>query len=172
LIRFRGNTPILRRGTFASSDEDSGQPWVEWHGVALHQPDWSHDSRSLAMHLHGCPDGAHEHIYLISNAHWEAHEFELPVVPGWRWVRVVDTSLESPDDIAEPGQEPVILNSQSYAAGPRSTVVLMGLECGAALQSRAGPPGQCHLVFNELPYPEHSVLFMFRHVQQRHECRA
>jgi glycogen operon protein len=93
------------------------------------------------MHLHGCPDGSHEHIYLISNAHWEAHEFELPVIPGWQWVRVVDTSFESPDDIAEPGEERTLSDPRSYAAGPRSTVVLMGLECGASLQSRMGPPG-------------------------------
>jgi glycogen operon protein len=145
LIRFRREHAVLRRGTFASSDGDSGQPWVEWHGVALHQPDWSHDSRSLAMHLHGCPDCTQEHIYLISNAHWEAHEFELPVIPGWQWVRVVDTSFESSDDIAEPGEERTLSDPRSYAAGPRSTVVLLGLECGAALQSRVGPPGPSSL---------------------------
>ncbi len=126
LIGFRAEHPILRRETFASSEEDSLQPCVEWHGVALHQPDWSQDSRSLAAHLHGRPNGSQEHIYVISNAHWDAHEFELPVVSGWRWVRVVDTSLESPDDIAEPGREEALPNPRRYAVGPRCTVVLMG----------------------------------------------
>jgi glycogen operon protein len=126
LIRFRRDHLILRRGTFAISDQDLGQPWVEWHGVRLHQPDWSDDSHTLAMHLHGRPDGMQEHIYLISNAHWEAHDFELPVVPGWRWVQVVDTSIESPGDIAEAGAERPLPDPRLYAAGPRSTVVLMG----------------------------------------------
>jgi glycogen operon protein len=126
LIRLRADHPILRRETFGSSDEESLEPSVEWHGVALHQPDWSYESRTLAMHLHGCPNGSHEHIYLISNAHWEAHEFELPVVPGWCWVRVVDTSLAAPDDIAAPGREVELANSRRYAVGARSTVVLLG----------------------------------------------
>jgi isoamylase len=126
LIRFRRDHPILRHGTFTSSGEDIGLPWVEWHGVGLHQPDWSPDSRTLAMHLHGRPDGALEHVYLISNAHWEAHEFELPVISGWRWVRVVDTNFDAPDDIAEPGQERPLSAPRHYMVGPRSTIVLMG----------------------------------------------
>jgi glycogen operon protein len=126
LIRFRADHPVLRRETFGSSDEESLEPSVEWHGVALHQPDWSYESRTLAMHLHGCPNGSHENLYLISNAHWEAHEFELPVVPGWRWVRAVDTSLAAPDDIADPGREVELANPRRYAVGPRSTVVLLG----------------------------------------------
>ena len=130
LVRFRHDHPILRRGTFAGASEDCEQPRVQWHGVALHQPDWSRDSHTLAVHLHGCPDGVHDHVYMISNAHWEAHEFELPVAAGWRWVRVVDTSLESPDDIAEPGQERPLSNSRRYSVGPRSTVVLLGQPLG------------------------------------------
>ena len=78
------------------------------------------------MHLHGRPDGKHEHVYLISNAHWEPHVFELPVVPEWRWVRVVDTSYDSPDDIAEAGSELAVANQRGYGVGPRSTVLLLG----------------------------------------------
>ncbi len=126
LIRFRLDHPILRRGTFTSSGEVQGRPWVEWHGVGLHQPDWSAGSHSLGMHLHGRPDGKHEHVYLISNAHWEPHVFELPVVPEWRWVRVVDTSYDSPDDIAEAGSELALANQRGYGVGPRSTVLLLG----------------------------------------------
>jgi glycogen operon protein len=128
LIHFRREHTILRRATFAPSSEDSTQPCVDWHGVKLYQADWSWESRSLAMHLYTRPGQprAQEHIYLISNAHWEAHEFELPAGVGWQWVRVVDTSLESPDDIAEPGAEQPLADPQRYMAGPRSTVVLLG----------------------------------------------
>jgi glycogen operon protein len=128
LIHFRRQHTILRRATFTPSTGDSTQPCVDWHGVKLYQADWSWESRSLAMHLYTRPGQprSQEHIYLISNAHWAAHEFELPAAAGWQWVRVVDTSLESPDDIAEPGAEQPLADPRRYMAGPRSTVVLLG----------------------------------------------
>ncbi len=125
LIRFRRDHPILRRGTFSPSTQ-SAAPQVEWHGVRLHRPDWSYESRSLAMHLHGQPDGGQDRIYLIGNAHWELHEFELPVVPGWEWIRAIDTSLDPPFDIADPEQPGVTIDSQRYSVNPRSVVVLAG----------------------------------------------
>ncbi len=121
LIRFRRDHPLLRRAMFAA-----GPVEVEWHGVRLHQPDWSYESRSLAMHVFGRPDNAQDHVYLIANAHWEAHEFELPVVPGWEWLRVIDTSFASPADIADPGAETALRNTMRYQVGPRSVVVLAG----------------------------------------------
>ena len=137
LIRFRRDHLILRRGTFSPSTR-SASPQVEWHGVRLHRPDWSYESRSLAMHLHGQPDSRRAHservvradntdrIYLIANAHWELHEFELPVVPGWEWVRAIDTSLDPPFDIADPDQAGITIDSQRYVVNPRSVVVLAG----------------------------------------------
>ncbi len=121
LIRFRRDHPLLRRAMFAA-----GPVQVEWHGVRLHQPDLSHESRSLAMHFFGRPENSQDHIYLIANAHWEAHEFELPVLPGWEWLRVVDTSLASPSDIADPAAETALRNTPRYPVGPRSVVVLAG----------------------------------------------
>ena len=87
LLRLRRDHPLLRRGTF-SPLANGESPQVEWHGVRLHAPDWSYESRSLAMHLSGRPENRQDHIFLIANAHWEAHEFELPVLPGWGWIRV------------------------------------------------------------------------------------
>ena len=81
LIQLRHDHALFRRGTF-SPLADAQAPRVEWHGVRLHEPDWSYESRSLAMHLYGRPENRPDHIYLIANAHWEPHEFELPVVPG------------------------------------------------------------------------------------------
>jgi len=44
---------------------------------------------------------------------------------GSRWKRVVDTGLDSPGDIADPGHE-ATLESASYAVRARSVVVLAG----------------------------------------------
>ena len=130
LIRMRHEHPILRRGTFSARNEPDA-PQIDFHGVKLHAPDWSYESRSLAMHMHGRPDRRMEHLYLIANAHWEAHEFELPVLPGWEWMLRVDTRREAPLDIVEPSKAESMAGLKTYRVGPRSVVVMVGREAGA-----------------------------------------
>jgi glycogen operon protein len=78
-------------------------------------------SRSIALALWG------ERIvlHLILNAYWEGLDFEIPPLEagmaGWR--RIVDTSLESPDDIWSAAEAPLV-GASTYRAGPRSVVVL------------------------------------------------
>ena len=122
LIRFRKAHPSLRRRTFF---EDESRPPVAWHGVKLGKPDWTGDSRTLGMHLLAA--GGDETIYLLVNAHWEPRAFELPrLAPGKSWRRFVDTSLSPGEDAVEPGEEAPVPQGRTYAAGPRSTVVLVG----------------------------------------------
>jgi glycogen operon protein len=123
LVEFRKRHPGLRRRSFLEAGPD-GWPVIWWHGFRLNETDWSAESRCLAMHL---PRSTRDDdIYVILNAHWEPHSFELPVLPGGlRWLRVVDTTLDSPRDIAEPGAEPRVVG-HSYPVGPRSVVVLVG----------------------------------------------
>ena len=119
LIRLRREHPVLRRGSF-SAEPEPGTPRVEWHGVRLREPDWSYESRSLAMHMEGCPDGRQDHVYVIANAHWTPLDFELPVVPGWDWRRTVDTNepaLETPEPLLVPDR---------YRVPERTVVVLVG----------------------------------------------
>ena len=125
MIAFRTRHPLLRRPSF--TDEAGGsKPRIAWHGQKLNEPDWSYESRSLAMHISGEVDGrGSEHIYVIVNSHWEGHRFELPDLPGWVWLRLADTSFESPHDIAEPGSEVRLGEQSSYQVGPRSCVILI-----------------------------------------------
>jgi isoamylase len=121
LVRFRRAHPSLRRRTFF---EDESGPGVAWHGARLGQPDWTGESRALGMHLLG--SNGDEPIYLFANAHWEPCRFQLPRPgPGRQWRRFVDTSLRSPDDAPEPGAEKALPAGPTYAAGPRSVVVLV-----------------------------------------------
>jgi glycogen operon protein len=85
LIRFRHEHPILRRQGFSA-----GNVWIHWHGVRLGAPDWSSDSHSLAMHVHGNEDD----VYVIANAWSGDLDFELP--PGIRWMRTIDTAALDP----------------------------------------------------------------------------
>ncbi|MBC7237388.1 MAG: glycogen debranching protein GlgX, partial [Chloroflexi bacterium] len=93
---------------------------VTFHGVRLHQPDWSHCSHSLAIEFHSEP--GEPNLFLIANAYGEALEFDLPREVTWR--RLVDTSLESPDDICSEEEAPA-LSEPRYRAGPRSVVLLL-----------------------------------------------
>ena len=103
-------TELLRQATTA------------WHGVHLWRPDWSPHSHSLAFGADLRRAGLRMH--LIINAYWEPLDFELPPAEGeGTWRRWIDTSLDSPDDIA-PWQEAPAWADSVYHAGPRSVVVL------------------------------------------------
>jgi hypothetical protein len=83
---------------------------VAWHGTRLSAPDWGGGSLCLGMHLAGehapLPDCD---VYLAASAAPHELAFELPEPPaGQRWLRVVATWRETPDDLCEPGaEEPV-----------------------------------------------------------------
>ena len=101
------------------------QAKIQWHGVRLNQPDWSPDSHTLALKVESL--NSHFWFHLIVNAYWESLEFELPQLPegadgGWR--RIIDTCLDSPHDILELREAPVI-QSGSYLAQARSVIVLV-----------------------------------------------
>jgi glycogen operon protein len=103
-------TEALRQATFA------------WHGVKLWRPDWAPYSHALALGADMRRAGLKMH--LMVNAYWEPLEFELPVPDlDEAWRRWIDTSLESPNDIA-PWQDAPVFSSRSYRTGPRSVVVL------------------------------------------------
>jgi isoamylase len=126
LIAFRNAHRSLRRASFVP---EPGAPAIHmhWHGAKQGQPDWGWESRSLALHTFETESEAiRESIYLITNAHWEASQFELPQVSGQRWARFLDTSLTAPNDITELGEELGLIDQRFYATAPRSTVVLVG----------------------------------------------
>jgi glycogen operon protein len=95
-----------------------------WHGVKLDQPDWSHQSHSVALSAELKGEGLL--VYFIFNAYWGPLEFELPRPEkneGGSWRRWIDTSLETPQDIV-PWREAPSISDRTYRAGPRSVVVL------------------------------------------------
>ncbi|MGW2255013.1 glycogen debranching protein GlgX [Kitasatospora sp. NPDC001660] len=115
LISFRHAHPVLRSPAHPTCG-------VSWHGVRAGEPDWSAGSRLLAVTL----VQGDERIHLAANAHWEAHELELPApAPGTSWHLVADTSAEPPHDINPPGAETLIAVPDRYRVGPRSTVILL-----------------------------------------------
>jgi len=62
--------------------------------------------------------------YIAINSYWNTLEFELPPLPeSSRWVRMIDTSLVSSDDIAEVERGSEVMGS-TYVVNPHSTVML------------------------------------------------
>jgi glycogen operon protein len=105
-------------------EEYLNQAHYHWHGTTLNHPDWGIDSHSLAFTTQN--DEANHVRYFAMNAYWKPLDFELPPVgknSGTGWYRVMDTSLASPDDIADPGQEVRVIG-QVYRVEARSMVML------------------------------------------------
>jgi glycogen operon protein len=121
LISFRLSLDVFRQDHQLSLAQLLKLARIRWHGVSLNEPDWSMDSHSLAFSIRG----RREFFHVILNAYWEDLTFFLPPTPtgvktGWR--RVVDTSLDPPDDFCGFKRAPVI-QSTKYDVGPRSVVV-------------------------------------------------
>jgi glycogen operon protein len=100
-------------------------PLLTWHGVKLHNPDWSDHSLSVAFTVRSLRGSVLMH-YMI-NSYSEPLEFELPPANGngaKRWQRWIDTSLPSPQDICY-WDDATDHNQQSYTVQPHSIAILI-----------------------------------------------
>lgn len=113
MIAFRRSHPSLCRSRFWRED-------VHWYGTGP-TADLSNDSHSLAFCLHGGSQNDDD-LYVMINAYWEKLDYSIQEGKATEWIRIVDTSLHSPDDFSESG---VPLANMSYAVAPRSVVVLL-----------------------------------------------
>jgi isoamylase len=118
MIAFRKSHPSIGRVRFWRDD-------VHWYGVGP-DVDLTQESRSVAYCLHGQADDDCD-LYVMINAYHEPLDFEIQESPAGGWRRAIDTGLDSPLDIANPGEEPRVA-SLRYRVSPRSVVVLQGGE--------------------------------------------
>jgi len=124
MIAFRKRCPMLRRDTFALDGETGFH--VTWHGSKRMSADWSPESRSVAMQwTQYYQDRSREDLHFIAHAHWDDCEFELPDIGDRAWLRLVDTSLPSPNDIADEGAEFPLSAQESYFVRARSVAIFI-----------------------------------------------
>jgi isoamylase len=133
LIAFRKSHPVLRNRWHLSNQDrvGSGYPDISWHGTEAWNTDWSESSRTLAFMLCGkhARGGTVEddYIYVIMNMHWEGRWCTLPSLPdGRRWHVFMNTGMSAPEDIWEPGQEPLLTEPGALFIGNRSVAILVG----------------------------------------------
>jgi isoamylase len=123
LIAFRKSHLLFRQREFIGRDQEQ-IPRIIWHGVRLHQPDWSWHSRSLAVELQF--NGQDSDLYFIFNAYSDQLVFDLPrASQGRHWCRLLDTFLASPHDIAGRNEEEPLDQQETYWAAPHTCVGLI-----------------------------------------------
>jgi glycogen operon protein len=124
MIAFRKRHPALRKNSFFTGETNQrGLKDVSWHGTMLDRPGWDdNEARALGFTLAGFENDPDIHVMM--NMYWEPLDMAVPMIPGRQWTRVVDTSLASPADIAEPGKEKAF-SDPAYRVNGRSIVVLV-----------------------------------------------
>ncbi|MCL4267011.1 MAG: glycogen debranching protein GlgX [Anaerolineae bacterium] len=122
LIALRQSLSIYAQPRQISLVDLLHQSRIEYHGIRLHEPDWGHDSRTLAFTVWGNRSVFH----VILNAYWQPLAFALPPVNGagtTLWRRIIDTACPPPHDFCRLANAPGV-PGDSYPAQPRSVVLL------------------------------------------------
>lgn len=115
MIAFRKSHPSLGRSHFWRED-------ISWYGVGPHV-DLSQGSRSLAYCLRGVAEGDDD-IYVMINSSDLPEDFVIQEARPKGWRRIIDTSLEGPNDIVGVDESP-LLPSLKVAVLSRSIVVCL-----------------------------------------------
>jgi isoamylase len=107
---------------------------VQWHGVKLYHPGWGNEAHVLAATLRMLEERVLMHVTV--NAYWEPLDFEVPPMEAGRapWRRCIDTFLDSPEDIRDWADAPVVTDP-IYWVQPRSVVVLLARHAARILSS-------------------------------------
>ena len=124
LVAFRQHPEHLTVPERMTLDQVIRTSHIRWHGVSLDTPDWSDDSRSIAVTVRFSPTMIG---HLMFNAWTEGLDFQLPPVDvgqGLHWRRLIDTFLPSPADISPPGAEAPVPPGD-YTVGPKSLALLV-----------------------------------------------
>jgi len=124
MIAFRKTHPAVRQNAFYTGDvNERGLKDMTWHGTKLNEAGWD-DSQARALGFTVAGVDGDSDIHCMMNMYWEPLDMAVPVIAGRKWARAIDTSLPSPDDIADPDKE-MAFAGQSYRVNGRSVVVLV-----------------------------------------------
>jgi len=104
---------------------------INWYNEFAQAVDWHRSENLLACRIDGSMKEIHSQkddwdFYLLFNPGLYDQYFTLCDPPkGQHWTRIIDTSLPSPEDFREPGNEEQLIGTRYYLVESRSMVVLI-----------------------------------------------
>ena len=127
LIAYRKAHNVFSRTKFFTDCYDKDTvPEIVWYDINAKNPDWSKQKRFLAFKLNGAVTGDCD-FYIATNTDIYDLTITLPALSdGRQWYLVSDTSLDSPEDIAEPTNEELLREQRRYVLLSGATVMLIG----------------------------------------------
>ncbi len=126
LIAFRKKHPVMTDTGYDFGHNGTGYPEVSFHGTRAWEINEAEPTLSFA-YMYAEDHGKYHtkkdvFIYVAVNAHWEAHNFELPIIPeGYSWY----LSFDSEGFSTETGKEKKNLYQDHLELGPRSCKILI-----------------------------------------------
>jgi glycogen operon protein len=133
MIAFRLRHPGFMRPEFYTGRDGNYNaiPDISWFDEAGETPDWETIGPCIAFRMDGSKaevlaDQDDNDFFIMFNGGDKTVDFEVAAPPeGKYWMRTIDTSFSSPDDILEPGNEKELENSKTYQVKDHSIVVLL-----------------------------------------------
>jgi isoamylase len=133
IIRFRKRHPAFHRPEFYLGVDTNYNaiPDVTWFDRNGNPPVWDKANHFLALRVDGskaeiAADRDDNDFFIMFNSSTKDAEFWVCGAPyGKSWHLALDTSLDPPDDLPEPGEEPRLLSQDRYLVRARSMVVLL-----------------------------------------------
>jgi glycogen operon protein len=133
IIAFRQRHPGFMRPEFYTGKDGryNAMPDISWFDEKGNPPDWDKLGNCLALRMDGSKaeilaDRDDNDFFIMFNAGEKQVPFKVCKTPeGKKWVRAVDTSLPSPEDICTSGNERSLTHPDIYLTRAKSMVVLI-----------------------------------------------
>ena len=135
-IDLRKSYSLFRRDGFFPQKEQTLPLAQEiiWQSLNPGKEDWSADCRELGFILHGAGTAAAREpsfFVMVNGRRQTPKTFIVPQVPashGSRWLRLIDTAVDSPGDFVDPTDAQPVLAGFGYRVEPMALVVLQSAD--------------------------------------------
>jgi len=135
MIAFRMRHPGFMRPEFYTGrgGNYNAIPDISWYDEKGNAPDWDKIGYTLALRVDGSKaetlaDRDDNDFFIMFNSSIDLQPFKLIAPPAKKeWYRVVDTGLQSPNDILLPGNEEKLIFQDAYPVKARSMAILISI---------------------------------------------
>jgi isoamylase len=133
IIVFRKRYTVLQQRKFLAGQglDFAKVQGIAWYGENLDSVRWDDPAlKTFCCHLDGSKEPSsglgRYYLFFILNADTNGHTIKIPQHENITWYRVLDTSLESGEDILAPGKEKKLADPGTFRVSPRCVAGLLG----------------------------------------------